>query len=153
MDTQEQINPFIGEFQKYLRIVLREKFHAAFVHGAAAINDSLPTGDMDFHVIMEDHLTDTEKQELDDLREELATKFPPLGSEVDGFYILSEDARRKTPPLSESGRGQPTMPGRSTANSFERVAISHCTAEIRGRPTLQVAGPKLRLPWWIKSST
>lgn len=91
----------IADFVNGLRIVLGDKLHAAYVHGAAAFQDSLPIGDIDFHVILESHLTDKEKQELEDLHKELTRKYPPLGGELDGYYILLEDAKQKTPPRSE----------------------------------------------------
>ena len=45
--------------------MLGEKLLAAYVYGAAAFNDSLSTGDIDFHVILNSHLTDREKQKLE----------------------------------------------------------------------------------------
>ena len=81
--------------------MLEEKLHAAYVYGAAACNDSFPTGDIDFHVILKNHLTDEEKQELEKMHSKLAKKYPPLGEELDGYYILLEDARKRTPPKSE----------------------------------------------------
>jgi predicted nucleotidyltransferase len=101
METTKQIEIINAEFKKGLLRVLGEKLHAAYVYGAAAFNDSLPTGDIDFHVILNDHLTNTEKKELEDLHKELAEKYPPLGEELDGYYILLEDAKKKTPPQSE----------------------------------------------------
>ena len=105
MDVRKQIKIIIGDFQKSLQMILREKLLAAYVHGAAAFNDSLPTGDIDFHVILKDHLTYTEKQKLEDLHSELAKKYPPLGGELDGYYILLEDSKKKTPPRSEMWAG------------------------------------------------
>src|SRR5512136_325565 len=101
MDTKRQIEILNREFKKGLQDILGEKLHAVYVYGAAAFNDSLPTGDIDFHVILKDHLTDIEKQELEGLHKKLAKKYPPLGGELDGYYILLEDAKKKTPPRSE----------------------------------------------------
>jgi len=101
MNAPGQINIIIAEFGKGLRAVLGEKLHGAYIYGAAAFNDALPTGDIDFHVILKDHLTETEQTELEHLHKELARKYPPLGGELDGYYILLEDARKKIPPRSE----------------------------------------------------
>lgn len=101
MNTAKQIDTIIREFSKGLQTVLGNKLYGAYVYGGAAFNDSIPTGDIDFHVILIEHLTDTEKQELDELHRELAKKFPPLGGELDGYYILFEDARKTTPPQSQ----------------------------------------------------
>ena len=101
MDQQEHIKVIIREFRKRLLIILGGKLHAAYVHGAAAFHDSLPTGDIDFHVILEELLTEPEKQALEDMHEALAREYPPLGGALDGYYILLEDAIKKTPPRSE----------------------------------------------------
>lgn len=101
MDARKQIEIISGELKKGLQEVLGEKLYAAYVYGAAAFDDSLPTGDIDFHIILKDHLTYTEKQALEDLHREFAEKFPPLGGELDGYYILLDDAKKNTPPRSE----------------------------------------------------
>jgi predicted nucleotidyltransferase len=101
METKKQIELISREFRQGLQRVLGEKLYAAYIYGAAAFNDSLPTGDIDFHVILKDHLTDPEKKELEDLHDELAEKYPPLGGELDGYYILLEDAKKRTAPRSE----------------------------------------------------
>jgi len=101
MDAAKEIDIIIREFKKGLQLALGDKLHAAYVYGAAAFHDSLPTGDIDFHVILKDHLTEAEKKELEDLHKELAKKYPPLGGEFDGYYILLEDAKKKSPPRSE----------------------------------------------------
>lgn len=98
---QNQIEIINKEFEEGLQTVLGEKLQAAYVYGAAAFNDSLPTGDIDFHVILKDHLTAEEKQELEKVHEELAKKYPPLGAELDGYYILLDAAKKSLPPQSE----------------------------------------------------
>jgi len=105
MDTKAQLDSLIGEFKKGIQAVLGEKLHAAYLYGGVAFNDSLLTGDIDFHVILKAHLTAKEKQELEALHKELARKFPPLGGELDGYYILLEDAKKVTPPRSEMWQG------------------------------------------------
>lgn len=101
MSTQRQLDDLLGEFKQGIQAVLGGKLHAGYIHGGAAVDDSLPTGDVDFHVILKEHLTDIEKKELDNLHKELARKYPPLGVGMDGYYITLEDARRRTPPRSE----------------------------------------------------
>ena len=65
MYVEKQIETITEEFKEGLQKILGEKLYAAYVYGAAAFNDSLPTGDIDFHVILKDHLTNKEKQELE----------------------------------------------------------------------------------------
>jgi hypothetical protein len=104
MRTKYQIDIIINHFSAGLQAVLSAKLHAAYVYGAAASNDSLPTGDIDFHVILKDHLTVEEKHALEELHAQLAGKYPPLGEGLDGYYILLEDARTRTPPKSQMWR-------------------------------------------------
>ena len=101
MDTRKQIEIINQEFAGGLLAVLGDKLHAVYVYGAAAFDDSLPTGDIDFHVLLKDHLTEKEKQALENIHKEVAKKYPPLGEELDGYYILLEDAKKSTPPKSE----------------------------------------------------
>ncbi len=75
-----------------------------YIYGAAAFPDALPSGDIDFHVILNSELTDEERSKLEQFHEFLAEQFPPLGGELDGYYILLEDARRETPPRSQMWR-------------------------------------------------
>lgn len=52
-------------------------------------------------MILSAELTESEREALEELHRELARRFPPLGAEMEGYYILLEDARRETPPRSE----------------------------------------------------
>ena len=105
MHPNEQIPIIIAAFREGLQSILGAKLHAAYVYGAAAFPDSLPTGDIDFHVILNGRLTGLEKQALEDMHAALARKYPPLGIGMDGYYILVEDAKRRTPPKSEMWAG------------------------------------------------
>ena len=91
-------------FRDGLRRVLGAKLVGAYIYGAAAFPDDAPTGDVDFHVIVEDELTAGERTALDELHKALARQFPPLGAGMDGYYILLDDARRTSPPQSQMWR-------------------------------------------------
>jgi hypothetical protein len=99
-----EINVIGRAFAQGLQRILGEKLHGAYIYGAAAFPDSVPTGDIDFHVILESELTDEERSELEKLHGSLAEQFPPLGGEMDGYYLLLADARRTAPPRSEMWR-------------------------------------------------
>ena len=88
-------------FAEGLLRILGEKLYGVYIYGAAAFPDAVPTGDIDFHVILESELTDEERSNLEKLHQSLAEQFPPLGGEMDGYYLLLADARRATPPRSE----------------------------------------------------
>jgi hypothetical protein len=81
--------------------ILGGKLHAAYIFGAAAFPNTLPSGDIDFHVILNEDLAPQEKEALEAFHEELGREYPPLGAELDGYYFTLEDARKRTPPQSQ----------------------------------------------------
>lgn len=104
MTISQEVGVICQAFADGLKRILGEKLHGAYVYGAAAFPDAVPTGDIDFHVILTGELTDTERSELDRLHQSLAEQFPPLGGEMDGYYILLKDAMRESPPRSQMWR-------------------------------------------------
>jgi hypothetical protein len=101
VSIKEQVSAIGREFVQGLRRILGEKLHAAYIYGAAAFPDDVPTGDVDFHVILNSPLTDEERSYLYELHDSLARDFPPLGVDMDGYYILLTDARGTKPPQSQ----------------------------------------------------
>ncbi len=91
-------------FVNGLKRILGEKLHGAYIYGAAAFPDAVPTGDIDYHVILKSGLTDSERSELEMFHESLAKQYPPLGAEMDGYYILLADAQLEAPPKSQMWR-------------------------------------------------
>jgi hypothetical protein len=101
MTIKEQISAIGEVFVHGLRRILGDKLYGLYIYGAAAFPDDLPTGDIDFHVILTDPLTDDERSHLYELHDSLARDFPPLAVDMDGYYILLADARSAQPPQSE----------------------------------------------------
>lgn len=101
MTNAADINGISRAFARGLQRILGQKLYGAYIYGAAAFPDSAPTGDIDFHVILESELTDEERFEVERFHESLAERFPTLGGEMDGYYLLLADARRTAPPRSE----------------------------------------------------
>ena len=105
------------------------KLVGVYVYGAAAFPDSGPTGDIDFHVILAEPLTDPERDAILALHAALARDFPPLGAELDG----RRSSGRGTPaarnrPSTSCCRRSPTSPGHCTASTYAPAAASSCTA-------------------------
>jgi hypothetical protein len=100
MTTQAQVTHIADAFREGLQGILKTKLYGAYIYGAAAFPDAVPTGDVDFHVILTEPLTSGERAALEALHEDLGRRFPPLGVDMDGYYILLEDAQRPTPPQS-----------------------------------------------------
>ncbi|NQT33965.1 DUF4111 domain-containing protein [bacterium] len=101
MSISQEVSIIGKAFVNGLKRILGEKLHGAYIYGAAAFPDAVPTGDIDFHVILKSGLTDSERSELEMFHESLAEKYPPLGGDMDGYYILLDDARREAPPRSQ----------------------------------------------------
>jgi hypothetical protein len=105
MTNAEQVSAITGAFRDGLQGILGKKLHGLYIYGAAAFPDGGPTLDIDFHVILNDPLTEKERSDLRALHESLAQQFPPLGAELDGYYILLRDARRRILPRSQLWSG------------------------------------------------
>lgn len=80
---------------------LGDKLYGVYVYGAAAFPGGVPSGDIDFHVILRTALTDAEKAALGDLYATLAKEFPPLGAGLDGYYLLLAEARQRSLPTHQ----------------------------------------------------
>ena len=84
-----------------LREILKDKLYGVYIYGAAAFSGTFPLGDIDFHVILKDGLAESERSRLEKLHEDLDEKYPPPGETFDGYYILLDDACKKTFPQSQ----------------------------------------------------
>ena len=104
MPTSQDVSIISQAFVGGLKRILGDKLHGAYIYGAAALPDAVPTGDIDFHVILKSELTDDERSKLETLHESLAKQFPPLGGELDGYYILLADARGEMQARSQMWR-------------------------------------------------
>jgi hypothetical protein len=98
MDVPAEIQPLCQAFLDGLDRALGEKLIGVYLHGAMAFPEGGATGDIDLHVILAGPLSDSEKVGLGDLHASLARDFPPLGAELDCYYILLEEARQTSPP-------------------------------------------------------
>jgi hypothetical protein len=98
MKIPNEIQELCQVFLNGLNTALGDKLYGVYLYGALAFPEGGPTGDIDFHVILSEKLNDREKSELDELHATLARDFPPLGADMDGYYILLEEARQTSPP-------------------------------------------------------
>jgi hypothetical protein len=84
-----------------LNAALGQKLFGLYIYGAAAFPDSVSIGDIDFHVILREPLNDEERSAVNGLHAALAREYPPLGAELDGYYILLEEARQTSLPAHQ----------------------------------------------------
>ena len=98
MGVLSEVRDLCDAFVVGLRDELGDKLHAVYVYGAVTFPETEYTGDVDFHVILTAPPDDAERAVLLELHERLAREFPPLGAELDGYYILLADARGRTRP-------------------------------------------------------
>lgn len=84
-----------------LQAILGARLFGVYVYGAAVSPDAAPAGDLDFHVILTGPLADDEKKRLKALYAALAHDFPPLGTELDGYYLLLDQARTPARPTHQ----------------------------------------------------
>ena len=80
MKTPDEIQDLCQAFLRGLNSALGEKLYGVYLYGAMAFPEGGSTGDIDFHVILKETLSDREKSELNDLHATLARDFPPLGA-------------------------------------------------------------------------
>jgi len=84
-----------------LGYILGKKLFALYVYGAATDPAAAPTGDIDFHAFLTEPLITEERTEILEFHDRIAFLFPPLGAELDGYYVLFEDARLKLSPIHQ----------------------------------------------------
>lgn len=98
MGVRSEVRDLCDAFVVGLRDTGDGKLHAVYVYGAVTFPETENTGDVDFHVILTAPPDDAERAALLELHERLAREFPPLGAELDGYYILLADARGRARP-------------------------------------------------------
>lgn len=98
MIVPEEIQDLCSDLGQGLHAALGNKLYGVYVYGAVAFPEGGATGDIDFHVILEEPPTEGEKAALDALHDRLARDHPPLGVDMDGYYLLLDDARGASPP-------------------------------------------------------
>lgn len=94
----DKIHDLCSDLLRGLNAILGKNLYGVYLYGAIVFPDAGTPGDIDFHVILRKAPGTDAKSALRDLHASLARDHPPLGAELDGYYILLEDARRETPP-------------------------------------------------------
>lgn len=98
MSLRDDIEPLCDAFLAGLQKALGEKLRGIYLYGALTFPETTHTGDIDFHVLLTEALSREEIDSVNALHADLAQRFPPLGAELDGYYLLLAEARGDTPP-------------------------------------------------------
>lgn len=98
MHIPDEIHDLCADLIEGLKAALGTKLYGVYVYGAVAFPEGGATGDLDLHVILREGLVEGEKAALDALHETLARDHPPLGVDLDAYYLLLEEARETAPP-------------------------------------------------------
>ncbi len=123
MSFPEDIQDLCRALLAGLKAALGDKLYGVYVYGAAAFPESTCTGDIDFHVVLTETLTDEEHSAIDELHSALARDYPPLGAGLDGYYILLEEARHTSPPVHQL---RPDISDVSWALHREHIRAGRC---------------------------
>ncbi len=97
-EAAEEVRTICRAFVLGLNAALGEKLYGAYMYGATVFEDGGRPGDIDCHVVLRSRPTKAERERLLALHDALARRFPPLGGEVDAWYVLLDDAKRPAPP-------------------------------------------------------
>lgn len=128
-----------------LEAILDANLHGIYMHGASVFPDSGPIQDIDCHVILAGPLNNRNKDAILQLQRELSERFPPLGEELDAYFVLYEDAVKTHPPAHQL---QPEIRDESWS--------LHC-AHIRAKRFTTLYGPPPKdifpAPSWVEIRT
>jgi hypothetical protein len=129
MPPPAHLEPLCAAFVHGLDAVLGDKVCAVYLYGAITFPEADASGDVDYHVIVREPLSGAEKAGLKALHAGLARDYPPAGADMDGYYLLLDDARRTTPPVHQF------LPG-----VIDHSWALHC-AHIRAGRYIRLCGP------------
>lgn len=113
-----------------LASTLNEKLYGIYLYGATVFEDGGPAQDIDLHIILTGPLSESEREAILDLHGRLAMTFPPLGAELDAYYILLEAARAPEPPQHQL-----------RSDIYDNAWALHC-AHVRAGYYTVLYGPK-----------
>lgn len=101
-DLPEAVQTVCKNLVHGLKRLLGEQLYGAYMYGAAVFPDSGRVQDIDCHIIIESPLDDGQRAGIAALHADLAKRFPPLGAEVDAYYVLRNDAEASSPPINQN---------------------------------------------------
>ena len=92
-------------FDEGLTEILGDSLRSLALYGAIAFEETEFLTDIDFLAVLDRPLTRHELIAVRSLHAALAEDHPPLGGELDGYYVLTDDAKRLDAPPDRLRRG------------------------------------------------
>lgn len=123
MDLPEQLRPLCHAFLEGLQSILAGKLCAVTLYGALTFPETVSTGDIDGHVLLAGPLAVREKDAIHNLHAALARDYPPLGTQLDVYYLLLADAQGTAPPQDQL---QPALVDGSWALHCAHIRAGRC---------------------------
>lgn len=120
---QPEIQSICNSLLDGLRKTLDNSLFGIYFYGAMVFPETRYIQDIDFHVILRRRLTVREKEAIKNLHNSLATKFPDLGDELDGYYILLSDAQAISIPVHQI---YPNLPDESWPIHVAHMRAGYC---------------------------
>ena len=92
-DFSDQVTAITQAFVGGVTAVLDAKLYGIYMYGATVFPDAGPIQDIDCHVILNERLSVNERAALLKLHQDLAVRYPPLGGEIDAYFVLLDAAK------------------------------------------------------------
>ncbi len=84
-----------------LRAALGDRLYAVYVYGACVFPETATTSDVDLHVILRTSIDDEERAAIQKLHQQMAVGYPPMGADLDAYFLLLEQARLPALPVHQ----------------------------------------------------
>lgn len=97
-DTRSVCSSFLQDLME----ILDHDLIGVYLYGALTFADSREqVQDLDFHVVLRHPFDEDQRQQIGGMHQRLAGDFPPLGGELDGYYLTLADISNIAPPPTE----------------------------------------------------
>ena len=97
-DLPQDIQAVCTTLMEGLKAALGSNLYGIYLYGAMVFPETKHIHDIDCHAILKRPLTAHENEEVRQLHKELADEYPVIGDDLDGWYILLDDAQQASPP-------------------------------------------------------
>ncbi len=97
-DLPQNVQSVCTALREGLKAALNDNLYGIYLYGAIVFPEMKHIRDIDCHVILKKPLSARAKSEIRRLHKKLADEYPVVGDDLDGWYILLDDAQQVSPP-------------------------------------------------------